>query len=250
MSTMGAIRAIFFDLDGTLVDGSATWRAAVTETVHVILENCIEIDPGALEDAYYEVASQVWESVRTASPPAWGSMEAEAIVSEVWTKALRRVGQSSEEIVAQAATAYYTALRRLGAPPYDDVLDCLTCLRDIYRLGIITNGNAAIQQSKMDLARLNPYFESTTTSDIGSGKPHREIFEYAAATMGVQLAESVYIGDSLEWDVGGANGAGMLSVWLNRRGAVRKSSDPIPDVVIHSLAELPSCLGQMRDGEE
>jgi len=247
---MGTIRAVFFDLDGTLVDGGVTWRTAVTETVHVILEGCPEIDPDALENAYYEVASQAWESVKTASPPAWGSMEAKAVVCEVWTKTLQRVDRGSEEIAAQAVTAYYTALRRLGAPPYDDAPDCLTCLCGIYRLGIITNGNVAIQQSKMDSAHLSQYFESTTTPDIGSGKPHCKIFEYAAGTMGVQLAESVYVGDSLEWDVGGANGAGMLSVWLNRRGVTRKSSDPIPDVEIYSLAELPPFLGQVRDAEQ
>lgn len=238
--------AIFFDLDGTLVEGGVTWRAAVSETVRVTAEARSEIHPDALEAAYYEAAKEAWESVKTPAPPAWGSMETESVVRDVWATALERAGATGGDIVARAVTTYCASLQRLGAPAYDDVAECLCRLRNRCRLGVITNGNAAIQQAKIDRAGLGQYFESVTTSDVGAGKPDRRIFEYAARAMEVELGASVYVGDLLEWDVGGANGAGMVSVWLNRRGTARKGSDPVPDAVIASLAELPDLVGRME----
>lgn len=163
--------AIFFDLDGTLVDGRVAWRAAVNETVRVTCAEYPEIDPGVLEAAYNDAAKAAWELVKTPSPPAWGSMEAESVVVHVWSTALRHTSVRGEDAVTRAVTTYYANLQRLGATIYDDVAECLTRLRCCYRLGVITNGNTTIQQSKIARAGLGQYFESVTTSDIGAGKP-------------------------------------------------------------------------------
>lgn len=42
---------------------------------------------------------------------------------------------------------------------------------------------------------------------------------HALDALDVAAGASVYVGDSLSWDVGGANGAGMASVWVNRKSA-------------------------------
>lgn len=243
---MATIRAIFFDLDGTLVDGSATWRRSVSETIRVVTERCVDVDPGELESAYYAVAAQVWDMVKDVSPPSWGSMDAESVVRQVWGKALGCLCVADEEIVDQATRAYYVALRSIGAPAYGDVVECLRRLRVDYELGVITNGPATTQLPKIELAGLAPYFKSVTTTDIGSGKPHCQMFEHALASIDAESAHAVYVGDSLNWDVGGANNAGMVSVWLNRTGAARASDDPIPDAEIASLGELPELVAGMR----
>ena len=239
-------QAIFFDLDGTLVDGNATWRAAVNETVRLICADYPGIDHSVLEAVYYEAADAAWELVKIPSAPAWGSMEAESVVADVWTKALQRAGVLRKGAVDQAVAHYYANLQTLGAPIYDDVTECLCRLNGRHRLGIITNGSAAVQQSKIDHAGLAHCFESVTTSDVGVGKPDRRIFELAAKTMEVRLSESVYVGDRLDWDIGGANGAGMVSVWLNRKQMPRKCSDPVPSVMIVKLVELPAAICRMK----
>ena len=243
---MAIIRAIFFDLDGTLVDGSVTWRRSVSETIRAVTERNVGVDLGELESAYYAVAAQVWDTVKDGSPPSWGSMEAESVVRQVWGRALGCLGVVDEEIVRQAAEAYYAALRNMGAPAYGDVVECLQHLRAGYALGVITNGPATTQLPKIELAGLAPYFNSVTTTDIGSGKPHGRIFEHALASVVVEAAHAVYVGDSLDWDVCGANNAGMVSVWLNRTGAAWASGDPVPDAEIVSLRALPELVAGMR----
>jgi FMN phosphatase YigB (HAD superfamily) len=51
-----------------------------------------------------------------------------------------------------------------------------------------------------------------------------------------------HVGDSLESDVAGAKGAGLRSVWLNRRGLVLPEGAPRPDHEIGSLQELVELL--------
>lgn len=245
---MATIHAIFFDLDGTLVDGGATWRRSVSTTIGVITERCIHVDPGELESAYYAVAAQIWEVIKDASPPSWGNMDDESVVHQVWSKALDRFGVADDEIVDRATRVYYAALRDTGTPAYGDVVECLRHLRADYQLGIITNGSASTQQSKIEAAGLSSYFKSVTTTDIGSGKPHRQIFEHALASLDAESAHAVYVGDSLNWDVRGANNAGMISVWLNRTGARRLCDDPVPDAEIASLIELPELIAGLRCG--
>lgn len=57
-------------------------------------------------------------------------------------------------------------------------------------------------------------------------------------------ASSAYVGDSLHWDIGGANQVGMFSIWVNRSGAQHRVSDPVPRAEIASLHELPELLIQ------
>jgi len=36
---------MFFDLDGTLVDGGATWRQAVSQTIRTVVDHCSHLSP-------------------------------------------------------------------------------------------------------------------------------------------------------------------------------------------------------------
>ena len=72
-------------------------------------------------------------------------------------------------------------------------------------------------------------------------KPDKRIFQEACARANCEPHELMHVGDSLESDVGGANGVGATSVWLNRDHG---PGDPHihPAFEIHSLADLGSIL--------
>ena len=205
------------------------------------------LSPARLEAAYYSTAADVWETVKSGAPPSWGNMEAEPVVHEVWSGALKVLGVSDEDIAGVAVSNYYRHLTDLGAPVFSDVLACLDVLRSDYRLGVITNGCEAIQQAKLEGAGLAEYFQCVTTTDIGVGKPDERVFEHALACLDVQPAAAAYVGDSLQWDVRGANGADMMSVWLNRTGATREGDDPVPDAEISDLMALPRLIARTRE---
>ena len=75
-------------------------------------------------------------------------------------------------------------------------------------------------------------------------KPLPTIFDHALAALDAEPASSAYVGDSLQWDIGGANQVGIFSIWLNRSGAQRRRVDPLPRVEIAPLHELLELLSQ------
>ena len=238
---MSAIAAVFFDLDGTLVDDAANWSRSVTATVNAVTDRHMQIDADQLEAAYYRVSTQVWQEALAAEvSPLW-DMDATTISTQIWTGALAEIGVGDAEIIQRAAATYHR-VRNTGLLKFDEVDQCLSTLQQKYQLGVITNGPAETQNPKLESADLMGYFESVTTVDIGYRKPQVDIFEHALNGLGASAAESVYVGDYLIWDVAGANAAGMHSVWVNRTATVRQPNEAVPDAEIVTLAELPEVV--------
>ena len=238
---MSPVAAVFFDLDGTLLDDMANWRRSVPATVNAVTDRHPHIDADQLEEAYFVSSTEVWKEIRDNPKPPWGDMDAMTISMRVWGDALASLGEENPEVLDRAVGTY-RRLRNTGLVKFDDVDECLDILRTKYRLGVITNGHAETQLPKLDSAALSRYFESVTTVDIGHGKPQVEIFEHALNLLRVDAGEAVYVGDYLHWDVGGANAAGMKSVWINRTQENREPAEPEPDAEINSLAELPGVV--------
>ena len=57
----------------------------------------------------------------------------------------------------------------------------------------------------------------------------------------MEAREAVMVGDWLEADIGGAQGAGLRGVWFNPEGKSRPA-DIVPDATIRRLDELPALL--------
>jgi ribonucleotide monophosphatase NagD (HAD superfamily) len=77
------------------------------------------------------------------------------------------------------------------------------------------------------------------------GKPARAFFETALAALGLSSGEVASIGDDLEGDVGGGQGAGLRGV-LVRTGKFREeelaSATIKPDAVLDSFADVAEIL--------
>jgi len=78
------------------------------------------------------------------------------------------------------------------------------------------------------------------------GKPSPEFFAGALASLGVPAAEAAVVGDDLEADVAGGQRVGMRGI-LVRTGKFREDdlarSRVRPDAVIGSVADLPDLIG-------
>ncbi|MDQ1596810.1 MAG: putative hydrolase of the superfamily [Microbacteriaceae bacterium] len=131
---------------------------------------------------------------------------------------------------------------------HDDAIPCLEQLRaEGRRIGIITNGDLAFQQSKVKRVGLAPLVERVIASgDLGVAKPDRRIFEHACQMFGVAPADAVYVGDRLATDAIGAAEAGLIGVWLDRPRAAtdaqRELAAASAVLVIDSLEALPALL--------
>ena len=133
---------------------------------------------------------------------------------------------------------------------HDDALPCLDSLAartPATRVGIITNGEIAIQGAKISTVSLIDRVEHVIASgEFGYAKPDPHIFHHACELFGVTPAEALYVGDRLATDALGAANAGLTGVWLDRERtattAQRDEARAAGVPVIHSLKELADLL--------
>ena len=98
----------------------------------------------------------------------------------------------------------------------DGVTETLLALRQRrLHLGIVSNVDNNQFSHMMELAALEPYFDSLLTSeDVRSCKPDQAIFAEALRRARCLPQEVFFVGDSLQQDIVGANNAGMNSVLI------------------------------------
>ena len=121
------------------------------------------------------------------------------------------------------------------------VVDGLRALRKRgWLLGIITNGNSQMQNKKLDVSGLRPWFDVVCVAgDEGIAKPNPSIFLRAAARLGLPPHDCFFVGDHPVNDIQGATAAGMHPVFMHACGTFPPSQN-VP--LVHSMAELVAYL--------
>ncbi|HDR7667830.1 TPA: HAD family hydrolase [Bacillus wiedmannii] len=81
-------------------------------------------------------------------------------------------------------------------------------------IGIITNGFTDFQMNNLRALNIHTYTNTILVSEAeGIKKPHPEIFELALQKLDVKAAECLYVGDHPENDVLSSERVGILGVW-------------------------------------
>ena len=108
--------------------------------------------------------------------------------------------------------------RRLGCgiavrlKPDTELLNALTALSRLAKLGVITNGTSESQRQKIHAAQLDQAFAPDhlwISAEIGKAKPDPAIFLMASSALGVPPGQCLFVGDREDDDVAGARAAGM-----------------------------------------
>jgi len=97
-------------------------------------------------------------------------------------------------------------------------------LRDVrargWRSGIITNGGVVAQSAKIDNSGLRESVDGAVISDaFGAKKPDPAIFLNLIDTLGIDPAQSWFVGDDPTADVWGAKQVGLRACWIERHAA-------------------------------
>jgi N-acylneuraminate-9-phosphatase len=233
-----SIKAIFFDLDETLIPESECMRVATRRASERLAGQHPEIEPAYLEAAYLKASREFWsESNNVPKASESGLSDGNLIRIEVWNSALSLCGIRDRDIAIEVA-GYYTKERKNSYRLFPEVEDVLKILIQTFTLGIITNG-ANAQREKIENTSLRKYIDLIMISgEAGVGKPGPEIFAKALSSVGARPEEAVHVGDSLNLDIIGAQKAGIYAVWLNRNNSVNQPRLINPDCEIANLTEL------------
>jgi putative hydrolase of the HAD superfamily len=220
------LRAVLFDLDGTLMDHDAARDAGFA--AHLPNGAALAEEWRRLEAIHYgEYASgripfqeQRRRRVRGIHA-AMGRSEPADDACDTWF------------------AAYLTHYRARWAA-FDDVVPALDALADAIpdvRLAIITNGEGEPQRAKLAAIGLTGRFPVFVTSaDVGMRKPDPEIFHHACDLLGVPPEHAAHVGDRLDLDAQGAAGAGLRGIWLDRTGAADAPDGVVRIAGLHELS--------------
>ena len=94
---------------------------------------------------------------------------------------------------------------------YEGVEETLKALKEVYLLGVITNGNANVKKIGLDA-----YFDVVVSSESSNSlKPEPEIFLETIRQLNLQPSQIYHVGDHPINDVKGCYEVGMKPICLN-----------------------------------
>ncbi|WP_350347372.1 HAD family hydrolase [Agromyces sp. G08B096] len=237
---------VLFDLDDTLM----AHREAVESGILLHageLGYIPDPDAAAMQRLWYELEERHYHAYLAGELSFEGQRRARA------RDFAAAHGVDLDDDAAGAWFATYFERYRESWSLHDDALPTLDALeRELpgVRFGIITNGELEFQTAKLVRLELPGRFSHVVASGaVGVTKPDAAIFRHAIERFAADapVGAAAYVGDRLRTDAIGAAHAGLLGVWLNRRG-VTPTADEAADaeasgvVEITRLAELPALL--------
>lgn len=117
-------------------------------------------------------------------------------------------------------------------------------LQPQYRLAIISNfDHGPTVEMALKTHGIRDRFEAVVVSaDTGWRKPRPEIFEAAFRQMGIGPADGIFVGDTPEVDVLGAQAVGMDVIWIDNGTKALPPGTPPPTHTVRSFVEVGDLL--------
>ena len=216
------MRALIFDLDGTLVD---------TVYAHVFAWQCAFAEAGMAIDG-------------------WRIHRRIGMSGGLFTRAAGR--ELGHELSPQEAAALQSRHGELFAQllpkrrPLPGAVELLRFLRSNQIVfGIATSGNRPEIDASLDALEIDPGVLVVERGDVMRAKPEPDLFLACQQRLGVRVEDCYVVGDAV-WDLLAARRAGMLSIGLlsggygddelSQAGAFRVYRDALE--LYHSLDEL------------
>ncbi|CAA9515697.1 MAG: hypothetical protein AVDCRST_MAG45-2192 [uncultured Solirubrobacterales bacterium] len=167
------------------------------------------------------------------------------VAASAFAAAAREAGAELDEPGARKLAGSLTEL-----PAYPDVAGGLEALGD-RRLAVLSNGTAAGIETLVRGAGVDGHFDHLLAADaVERFKPAPEVYGLLTDAFGAEPAELMLV-SAHEWDVAGAQAAGLRGALVAREGAPTSFLDHEADLVVGDLGELPDALERFeaeRDG--
>lgn len=208
-----SIKALVFDLDGTLVDQEGAERDALQQLYQQDFD--LEGRPP------YHVFLRDWRNVADEFLQRFldnkMGFDEQRILR--FQALYEKYGANCPRAKAVELHEAYARHYREQWRAFDDAAPALeSALQRGYRLAMITNGNGEQQRAKLTATGLDRLMENVLVSeDVKVAKPDPAIFRFSEKALGLGPQELAYVGDRSDVDVAGAKAAAWTPVWLDRK---------------------------------
>jgi HAD superfamily hydrolase (TIGR01549 family) len=239
---MASVRAVLFDLGGTLhhYHREEVFRA-------VLKEKGIEVRIDEVLRAY-DVTDPVFARLTAELPQE--IMWPDQLLEQLDLMMLREVGIAGDlETLARYVRQNWDRIdrqlpRNTVRSAYPDVPPCVEAIRKLgLKMGIVSNIPSVERlRNELEAIDLGRYFSVMIASgSVGIAKPNKQIFHVAAKEIDETPGSILFVGDDLHRDYYGAIQAGMKAVLIDRRGVLKDDSGIYR---LSSLEQLPPLLTQ------
>ena len=212
------IKAVIFDVDGTLLDTERIYMKAWKE---------------AAAEAGYVMPDSVLQKTRAVNTKDAARIFEEEIGNGFSYQAVRPIRvRIAEEIIKRESP-----ILKPG------VLELLAFLEGKgIRLSVASSTNQQGTREHLAESRILDRFEVVVGGDmVTNGKPHPDIFLKAAEALGAAPEECIVVEDSPA-GIRAARAAGMKAVLVPDQAAITQEIIDMADVVLNSLLEIPAYL--------
>ena len=215
------MKAVLFDLDGTLLDRNASliefvrWQAQgmlKTEIPNVeqFVKRFIELD---------------------ANGYVWKDKVYESLISEFSIQKW-----SMEELL----TSYELCFCAFAKPMEGAIEAVKTLSRMAAKIALVSNGKTPFQERNFNALGISNLFDAVVVSEaVNLRKPEKEIFQLACELLETEVSNAIFVGDSPNADIKGANNVGMYTVYIP---SARRPSCEEADIICKDFSELPNIV--------
>ena len=229
--TEPAVRAVFFDVDFTLIYPGPTFQGE--GYAQFCRKYGVKVDPARFPAAVAAASTILDEEQDHIYHPDIFVRYTQRIIEEM--------GGMGEHLETIAREVYdeWAACQHFFL--YDDVTAVLRQLAGRgLKLGLISNSHRCLASFQQHFELNGLIAGAVSSAEHGYMKPHSSIFEAALKLVDVRADESVMVGDSLSHDIEGARRAGMRGVLVHRGDESTVDAGDVP--IIRDLTELPPLL--------
>lgn len=185
---------IFFDLDDTLYDKSASLRQCGNSLFSNFLAKT-EIEQERFVEVFLQENSLIQPKID---------------VFRKLSEEFKLAESTGCEMLNAFDHTFHTYSQR-----FEYVLETFEFLKSLgIKIGCVTNGRDFFQRNKISALGLESYFDIILTSgEFGTKKPDHKIFLAALHAINAVPSDSAFVGDSLQADMIPAKELGMVTIW-------------------------------------
>jgi len=219
------IRAVVFDLDGTLVDSAPGLQTAV----NLVLEEQ-DCPPLGLED----VKLMIGEGIPS-------------LIDKAFARQGRTLNKGEKDKAAKKFHDFYAVCGPRETPLFPGARDSLNRLSSFgISLGLCTNKPQRSTEPLLDALKIDHYFTAVFGGDLLAGirKPDPRHVLAVLGRLGIDASEAVMVGDSPH-DVDAGQGAGMPVIAVTYGYSLGPVDALGADYFIDNLTELPVLLADL-----
>ena len=220
------IKAVLFDLDGTLLNRDESVKKFIDNQYDRLIEVVGHIPKELYCTRFIELDSRGY---------VWKDKVYEQLVHE-----FEITGLNSEDLLQDYINEFSN-----HCVSFPNLHNMLQELKDnSFVLGMITNGYGQFQLDNIKALNIEHYFNTLLISEWENmKKPNPKIFEKALKELNVQPHQSVFIGDHPENDIEASKNVGMIGIW--KKDFQWNKVDA--DFIIDDLMEVPTIIKEINN---